>query len=68
MAAIQDRGFLANLGKHLRLYTGAFVGFTIFIGDPRTDGRAEPDSRLSVHLPDDRRLRADRLPVEDRRG
>ena len=31
MAAIQG-GFLANLGRIYALYTGTFIGFTIFIG------------------------------------
>ena len=31
MAAMQG-GFLANLGRVYAIYTGAFVGFTIFIG------------------------------------
>jgi hypothetical protein len=31
MAATQG-GFLANLGRIYALYTGTFIGFTIFIG------------------------------------
>ncbi len=31
MAAIQG-GFLANLGRVYAIYTGSFIGFTIFIG------------------------------------
>ena len=31
MAAVQG-GFLANLGRIYALYTGTFIGFTIFIG------------------------------------
>jgi cation/acetate symporter len=32
MAASAQGGFLANLGKVYGIYTGAFVGFTVFIG------------------------------------